>query len=124
VFFDQLLRRLDHVAGQRNPVEVSDDERTAGLQDSPRLGGCARTIEPMPALPRRYQIELRCRQSSFFRRRIDVRDNDARDSIEFRRLLHQRRRTVEPRNFASAQRQSARNRPGAGAQIERAHSGF
>src|SRR5580700_8265639 len=35
VLLDQLLRRLDHAARQRNPVEVRDHEPSARIQDAP-----------------------------------------------------------------------------------------
>ena len=57
---------------QRNPVEVRDHDSSAGLQHSPRLRCRARTIEPMPALSRRHEVEARSRQSGLLGRRVDV----------------------------------------------------
>src|SRR5882672_4641353 len=48
VFLNQLLSRLDHVARQRNPIEMSDHQSPARKEQPPRLGCSAWTIEPMP----------------------------------------------------------------------------
>src|SRR5580692_6395196 len=124
MLLDQLLGRFNHVAGQRNPVEMRDHEPSTWFQHAPRLQGSARTIEPMPALPSRYEIEVRRGQSSLFRCCIHVFQDDACASIQLGRLLHQWRRSIESGSVASAKRETARDRPGPRSEVERAHSGF
>ncbi len=57
MFEDQALSRIDHIAGERNPVKVADDDVSRHLQTAMYFGGCPFAIEPVPALTGKHDIE-------------------------------------------------------------------
>src|SRR5260370_14777703 len=122
VLLDELTGRLDHGARQREPVKIPDHNAASRPEPSARLSRRARTIEPMPALTSRHQIEIRRRKPSLLGWSFKVLDAHARRSIQFSRLLHQRNRSIERGDVASSERETASDSPGARAEIERANS--
>lgn len=57
VMLDEFLCRADHVAGERNPVEVCDEHDAIRFEHPRGLDSCAGTVEPMPALTRGNNVE-------------------------------------------------------------------
>src|SRR5512147_2874383 len=118
MLLDKLLGRFDHVARQRNPVEVRDDEPATWHQQTPRFQRCRRAVEPVPTLTRRDDVEAAIRQARGLGGRNHITKADAGIAVEPARFVEQRSGWIEPGHVAAAAREAARQRPGAGAEIE------
>src|ERR1700736_291945 len=92
VLQDQLLRRFDHVAWQRDPVVARDHQEAAGHQYPARLQRGARTIEPMPALTRAHHLEAAVLKRDRFGAGANEPQRQPLGVVETPRLLHQRGR--------------------------------
>ena len=107
VLDDQRLRGLNHVPSQRQPVEVTDHDRSAWTQHTSSLARSQRSIEPVPALPSAEDVNAGIRQSSRLGRRDPVVNADASRGIQLACLTEQIGRVVNPDDTTPPRREPA-----------------
>ena len=66
MFFDQRFGSRNHISGNRDPIEVGDEELTARMQYAGDFPGGCRSVEPVPALPGSDHIRAVGRQAGVF----------------------------------------------------------
>lgn len=117
---DQSLRRLDDVAGLRNPIEVRENQTATGNEHAPRLCRGSSAVEPMPALTGANHVEAGVAKRQLLGETLDVTNRAPHSSVERASLIEQRRRTVETYHVASSQCETSGERSGSGPEIEHA----
>ena len=124
VRLDELFRSVDHITGQRYPVEMGENEDAAGNQHTADLGGCPRPIEPVPALTGANDVEGLAWKASVFGVRDNVFRAKARLAVEALRLLQQLRGRVEPGDGTAAPGKSPAQGACSGPEIEHLLPGY
>ena len=110
VLHNQLFRSLDHGSCKWQPVKVSDDKLAAGFENTNDFGNRPRSIKPMPALTRCYDIRDATIKTSRFGRRLHVSDLDVTLAIQLLSLVNHPRIRVDSGHFAAPEGERSRQR--------------
>ena len=102
VMLDELLRRTDHVAGERNPVKVRDDQDSIRLEYPRGLDSGLGAVEPVPALTRCDNVKCGIWKAGVLRPSHPVLHADTGARIEFAGGLEHRFSRIETYNVAAA----------------------
>ena len=120
VFEDQPLGRFDHIAWQRQPIEMGEHQPAAGGQQAVCLAGGGRPVEPVPALASGDDLEARWRQSGVFGAGDHSAHRDAGLSIEPIGLGEHGFGRIEAGHLEATASEAARQAARAGAEIQEA----
>ena len=80
---NEFLCRTDHVADDRNPIEVCDDQDAIRFEHSSGLESRSGAVKPMPALTRSNNVECSGRKAGGLRPSYAVLHADTGTGIEF-----------------------------------------
>lgn len=123
VGFDEAFGAPGDIAIEGNPVEVSDDQASAGDQQSHALPCDSRFVEPVPALAGGGEIERVIGKRDRFRPGFKPGDREAFVAGEFLRSLQHRGIVVEAGDSAALRGESPGEGTGAGREVKEALGG-